>query len=123
MLLFIDTSDLHQMTFALIPNNGNIVRQEFTIAYNESDQTLGILDRFLKQNKLSSNDISKIIACSGPGSFTGTRVGITIAQAFGFAKKIPVYAIPKSKIPADLQKLKNYSAGKKLTIEYNRPPF
>jgi tRNA threonylcarbamoyl adenosine modification protein YeaZ len=124
MLLFLDTSDLHNITFALVPRDGGpIFLHSQEIAYNEHDKTLSLVDAFLKKHKTSLDDLTKIIACAGPGSFTGTRVGLTIAQALGFAKKIPVVAIPKDSIPSDLHKLYTLKAGKKLTAQYNRSPF
>ena len=121
MILFLDTSDLHHMILALIPKSGDITRHEFAVAYNENDQTLGFLDKFLKRHRVKADDINKIIVCSGPGSFTGTRVGVTIAQAFGFAKNIPVVAIKKTQVPTDLRKLATLKASGKLILHYNRP--
>lgn len=44
----------------------------------------------LKENKKNMKDINSIEVNVGPGSFTGTRVGISIANALGYALNIPV---------------------------------
>ncbi len=121
MILFIDTTDFSQMHFALIDKT--VVETRFEIAYNENWKTLEHLEKFLKAQKVSLTEISKILVCSGPGSFTGTRVGATIAQGLGFSKDIPVAAIPKNKIPDDLLKLKVFKGAKKLEIEYTSSKF
>ena len=65
---------------------------------------IGKLAEFLKKNKIDSPSlphlmrhlpqrgrrIRKIYVNKGPGSFVGIRVGAAMAQALGFAWKIPV---------------------------------
>lgn len=64
--------------------------------HKEAQQRLGsqvILPMILKLltvSKINFSDLSEIKVNPGPGSFTGTRVGVTIANALGFALGIPV---------------------------------
>lgn len=44
----------------------------------------------LTSQRLIAKDLSYISIGVGPGSFTGTRVGVTIAKTLGFALQIPV---------------------------------
>lgn len=44
----------------------------------------------LKKNKCTVKDLSSVDVNVGPGSFTGTRVGVAVANALGFALDIPV---------------------------------
>lgn len=106
MTLFINTTEFNKLELALI-SNATLKTFEQTLAFNENYRTLELLEKFLKKNKVSFDEITKVIACSGPGSFTGIRVGLSMAQAFGFAKNIPVITITKNKIPADLTKLES----------------
>ncbi len=127
MILFIDTSDFNNIHFALLATGTDKSTQaikEFTtaVAFNENYKTNDFLEKFLRKNKLTPKAISKVIVCSGPGSFTGIRVGVSLAQAFGFALQIPVIAIPKNKIPSDLRKLESIKGGKALTMNYGQKP-
>lgn len=45
------------------------------------------IDKMLKTANLDFAEIDKFGACTGPGSFTGIRVGISTIKAFAFATK------------------------------------
>lgn len=56
-----------------------------------SSVTLSLhLDEALKKNNITPQNISHIACGIGPGSYTGVRVAITIAQTLGFALDVPV---------------------------------
>ncbi len=126
MLLFIDTSDFNNLNFALINGNKGTDEdiKEFSakVAFNENYKTNEFLEKFLKKSKVTPKHLTKVVVCSGPGSFTGIRVGVSLAQALGFGLNIPVVAIPKSKIPKDLHKLYNLKSGRSLTVNYGQKP-
>jgi tRNA A37 threonylcarbamoyladenosine modification protein TsaB len=111
MILFIDTTDFNRTTFALSAE-GKLWKKSYKIDPHKSHETLQKLDEFLKSIKVKPSPglrppspigrgegvrVTKIIVNSGPGSFTGVRVGVTIAQALGFAWNVPVIAVPKEK--------------------------
>lgn len=55
-----------------------------------SQVVLPLIDKILKSNNITPKNVTGIKVNRGPGSFTGIRVGIAIANALGFALKIPV---------------------------------
>ena len=60
-------------------------------AYEKHSETLLInIDKFLTQNSLILSDIDVLVNVSGPGSFTGIRIGLSTVKAFAYAlnKKI-----------------------------------
>lgn len=121
MTLFIDTSDFNNLHLAL---TDGITIKEFStaVAFNENYKTNEFLQKFLKKQKVKPTDLEKVVVCSGPGSFTGIRVGVSLAQALGFALNIPVIAVAKSKVPKDLTKLHTLKAGKTLNLNYGQKP-
>lgn len=51
---------------------------------------LPLIDKLLKKYKFKISDISSIDVNTRPGSFTGVRVGVSIANALAYIAKIPV---------------------------------
>jgi tRNA threonylcarbamoyladenosine biosynthesis protein TsaB len=58
-----------------------------------SDLILGMMDSLFLQSQTSINDVEAVVFGRGPGSFTGVRVGVAVAQGIAFAKAIPVVPI------------------------------
>jgi tRNA threonylcarbamoyladenosine biosynthesis protein TsaB len=56
----------------------------------KSQETLPLIEKLLKEKKVRLNQINEIKVNTGPGSFTGLRVGVSIANSLGFTLKIPV---------------------------------
>ena len=50
--------------------------------------------RMLDDAHLTFSDLDAIVVGVGPGPFTGLRVGMATAAAFGDARHIPVYGVP-----------------------------
>mgnify|MGYP001592160353 FL=1 len=66
-------------------------------------EVLENIDGLLKKHAVTLKSIKAIVVNQGPGSFTGVRVGITIANALGWSKNIPVYGYCSQK--SDLGKI------------------
>jgi len=86
-VLGIDTS--HDET--VIGLNGKIVT--WKSVRNQSKELLPKIDKLLKAKKIKPTKLRGIVVNIGPGSFTGLRVGITVANGFGYGLKIPVVGI------------------------------
>lgn len=56
---------------------------------------LPLIERLLKKAKLAWTDLDAIAAASGPGRFTGIRVGMSFAAAAGHQLKIPALAVSR----------------------------
>jgi len=125
MILFFDTTDFDAINFALVdPASGKTKQQKVRMHHFDSEKTLPALDAFLKKHKVqfgakaggekgaSGRSIEKIYFVAGPGSFSGIRVGASLALAFGFAKGIPVYALKKNQVPQNFNRLPEIRAKK-----------
>lgn len=51
---------------------------------------LGVIRDQLAHHNASFHDISKVVVFRGPGSFTGLRIGITVANTLAHALGVPI---------------------------------
>ncbi len=59
-----------------------------------------MVERLLAQSKLKPSTIKRVAVTTGPGTFTGLRIGLSFARAFGLANDIPVVGIDTLKAVA-----------------------
>ena len=91
-LLYIDTSSSYLYT-GIVENDKLLAETKELLEHDLSRLALPkIADMFTKTN-LNPKDIDKIIVVNGPGSFTGIRVGLTIAKVYAWTLNIPITTI------------------------------
>lgn len=90
--LFIDTS-FSDVSIALVKDNNllDIIHED--IPNKHSIYTVQYIDDILKKNNLSPDAVDEIVVVNGPGSFTGIRIGVTIAKMYAYLKKIRIVSI------------------------------
>jgi len=90
MKLAIDTSETLKTIVFLKDKNGKI-KDKLTRERKPGSQVLlGMIVKILKKNKLEPKDLTGIEVNCGPGSYTGLRVGISVANTLGYFLKIPI---------------------------------
>ncbi len=65
-----------------------------------TDRILSVLDGLLSRHAIGVKQLDAIAVAVGPGSFTGVRVAIAVAQAISFAHHIPVVTLSSLNIMA-----------------------
>lgn len=99
LILHIDTSDSQKTEVAIIADGKKCEYVEKTDPATKSQNVLPLIEKALTENKLSLKDLTAIEVNAGPGSFTGTRVGVSVANTLGWTLGIPVngqkQAVPK----------------------------
>lgn len=97
--LFIDTSS-SDVSIAVI-NDGKILASiTKNIPNAHSVYTVSFLDKVIKDAGLIPNDIDKILVVTGPGSFTGVRIGVTIAKTYAYLRNISIIGVSSLKMLA-----------------------
>lgn len=99
MILYIDSRDSKHTIVKLMDQKSKIIYSQKEERGLGSQVLLPLIVKVLKRNKTTLKDLSAIKVELGPGSFTGTRVGIAIANALSFALGIPVNGQSKVVIP------------------------
>lgn len=90
--LYIDThSDF--LNLAILKNGKIVIQKNIETINNHSKFTCYYISEMLKKSNTTIDEIDNIIVVVGPGSFTGTRVGVTIAKTICYLKKIDIIPI------------------------------
>jgi len=63
------------------------------IKVTHSERLLPQIDAGLKNSKINISDIDLVVIANGPGSFTGTRIGLATAKGICMAHNIPLLPI------------------------------
>ena len=90
--LFIDTHDL-DLVIALYKDKKLKDKEIKESLRNHSDYTMPIIDEIIKRNNIGVHDIKEILVINGPGSFTGVRIGVTIAKMLAYTLNVPIKSI------------------------------
>lgn len=90
--LFIDTHDA-QISIVLYKEDKVIDKNIKVSSRNHSDFTMPMIKELLVRNNMNVHDLKQIFICNGPGSFTGVRLGVTIAKTLAYTLNIPIKTI------------------------------
>lgn len=89
VILSIDTSSNQTVSVGL-KMNGKKDYIERTLDRQKAQVVLLMIDEILQNHQLTPKDLTEISVNIGPGSFTGLRVGVAIANTLGTFLRIPV---------------------------------
>lgn len=95
MIIKIDTTRADEIKVVLEDSKTKIRDQLIAKQAKGSQMLLSLIAQILKKNNKKITDIKEIKVNPGPGSFTGTRVGVSVANALGFALDVPVNGSPR----------------------------
>ena len=97
--LFIDTSST-DVSIALVKDNTILGSITKSLPNQHSIYTTSYIDEILTTAKINANEIEQIMVVNGPGSFTGVRIGVTIAKVFAYILNIDIICLSSLKIRA-----------------------
>ena len=82
--LYIDTSSSYLYS-GILKDNELICELKESLNHDLSTFALDEISKMFKGVSLKPEDVDKIVVCNGPGSFTGIRIGVTIAKIFALS--------------------------------------
>ena len=97
--LFIDTS-LDILRIAIVKDGEILSFKEGSTPNMHSVYATSYVKKCLDEASIDANDVDKIMVVNGPGSFTGVRIGVTIAKTYGFLIKKEVTPLSSLKCMA-----------------------
>ena len=97
--LFLDTANTEAI-IALLKDK-KVLKQINIISNNDlSSNIFKYLEELFKDSNIAPNEVNKIYVSNGPGSFTGIRIGLSIAKVYAFTLNISLVPISTLEIMA-----------------------
>ncbi|PRS38272.1 tRNA (adenosine(37)-N6)-threonylcarbamoyltransferase complex dimerization subunit type 1 TsaB [Bacillus pumilus] len=91
-ILAIDTSN-HTLGIALVKDSTVIGESITYLKKNHSVRAMPTVEALMKECGVAPSELSKIVVAKGPGSYTGVRIGVTIAKTLAWTLSIPISAV------------------------------
>lgn len=80
-------------SIAISKDDELVALKELNNGYTHAENLHVFIEQLLKETTLSSNDLNAISISSGPGSYTGLRIGFSAAKGLAYALQIPLITI------------------------------
>mgnify|MGYP000100087732 CR=1 FL=1 len=78
-----------------IARDGELLAEmKINIPNAHSEKLFQGIDVLLKAVPIKAKDLSGVAVSSGPGSFTGLRIGLSTAKGISYALEIPLFLVP-----------------------------
>ncbi|HZC55792.1 MAG TPA: tRNA (adenosine(37)-N6)-threonylcarbamoyltransferase complex dimerization subunit type 1 TsaB [Xanthobacteraceae bacterium] len=74
-------------------NGGLIASESLPMLRGHAEALMPLVARVMKTSGLAFGDLERVVVTTGPGSFTGLRVGISAGRGLGVAINVPVVGV------------------------------
>ncbi|MDP2278205.1 MAG: tRNA (adenosine(37)-N6)-threonylcarbamoyltransferase complex dimerization subunit type 1 TsaB, partial [Nitrospirota bacterium] len=92
-ILAIDTSTMLG-GIALMDESLLIAESRLNVKSTHSERLMTEIEHCLKQSGVKISDIDVFAVATGPGSFTGLRIGLSTVKGFSYATGKPIVSVP-----------------------------
>ena len=89
--LLLDSSNIF-LSVGLAKDGKLVDKISYEAWQRQSEMMVTEIDKILKRNKVDKKELDDVVVGIGPGSYTGVRIGVTIAKTIAYALKIKLYA-------------------------------
>lgn len=90
--LFIDSTRTN-LFVSIIKNNDILIKKNVQSYSKHSNYLMNTINDIFKELKMDINVIENIVVLNGPGSFTGIRVGVTVAKTIAWTLSKKIYTL------------------------------
>ncbi|MCY8523310.1 tRNA (adenosine(37)-N6)-threonylcarbamoyltransferase complex dimerization subunit type 1 TsaB [Bacillus atrophaeus] len=91
-ILAIDTSN-YTLGIALVQETKVVAEYITYLKKNHSVRAMPAVHALLNDCDLKPEDISKVVVAKGPGSYTGVRIGVTLAKTLAWSLNVPISSV------------------------------
>lgn len=123
MLILTIRTDKPEAELGLFDNHKKLAYSTWP-AHRELAETIHIkINELLESQGRDLSDLKGLVAFQGPGSFTGLRIGLSVANALAYSLETPIVAdAGEDWLSAGIQKLAQGQNDQLAIPEYGAPP-
>ena len=85
---------------AIVEGGQVVATEQFAHGLRHAASIVPIIDRLIRARNWGPKDIEQIYVSAGPGSFTGLRIGITVAKTMALVGGAKIVAVPTVRVLA-----------------------
>jgi tRNA threonylcarbamoyl adenosine modification protein YeaZ len=93
-LLVVDTATTTAVIALGTPAGALIAERSWVAGYRHGEELLARIDRLLRDEGLEAASLGGLVVGTGPGAFTGLRVGLATVKGLAYALHLPVVGVP-----------------------------
>lgn len=98
-VLAIDTSN-YVLGVAIVDEEKVIGEVITNLPKNHSVRVMPTIEQLMKECGIKPKELERIVVAMGPGSYTGVRIGVTIAKTLAWSLQIPLVGVSSLEIVA-----------------------
>lgn len=98
-VLAIDTSN-YVMGVALLDEQEVVGEIITNVKKNHSVRLMPAIEQLLRECDTKPSELGKIVVAEGPGSYTGVRIGVTVAKTLAWSLQIPITGVSSLEVLA-----------------------
>lgn len=92
LLLSLETST-HAFSCALHQGGRLMAFEESVVDQSTASMLASMIDALFKDSGLKKNQLNGVVVASGPGSYTGLRIGVATAKGICYALNVPLISV------------------------------
>lgn len=100
-----------------------VARDEWTANRTLARDLLAHITELMRQQSADWQDIAGIVAYHGPGSFTGLRIGLSVANSIAYARQCPIVGTTgEDWLESGIARLQNHETDESVMPFYGAEP-
>src|SRR5665213_3049641 len=101
MIILTMRTDKPEAELGIYEGENELAHENWQAHRQLSETLLSKIDEILNKSSKSKDELGGVVIYKGPGSFTGLRIGFSVANALAYAHDIPVVAAAGENWTAD----------------------